>query len=789
MLLLPVVAFGLLWLLISAHRRTIGFAQLSRRGTMVLAFLAFELIVLGITEVSSIGSHLTSGTVVVAWAVVIVVLAVAARSPVMRLVRTQGALRRICRHVTATVRRTGIDDRIWLVTLAVFFGIMVALGMMYLPSNVDSLVYHLTRVEHWIQNRTIAPFATHYPPQVEFVPLSEYNLALLHLLSGTDRFDAAVDLLATLICVVGSSELARLLGANRSVQIMAAVLCVTIPTGILLATSTENDPMAAAMAIGLLVVGVSLSIDRRWPWQAAVFGVTVGLAYMTKSTLIFLMGPAVIAFLALAVYRFARLTEPRGVLVRCSRFGALAVVCALAVIGPFTGQIYELFNSPFGQTTTNSKSTDLTLDAGAANVIRTTANNFQIGNGKSGFNTEAARVTLGGLKAVYGLFHISQSDPRYTVNSAYRSFVVINYDNLNRTEGGGANPWTVVVLTFSFFVLVVAAIRGTASLRTAAVVAVALAAGYVLFAFVDKWGPFDARYGLPLLDGWCALMAIALSRFRRWVSLVIVGVLVLTCLPQLVNSQSRPLQKPASYGASYLEPYFIGCCQHPEAMALAYETITANLAQSTCTHAAIANLILYEYPLWPGLDHNGWKGTLDDTDLPSYNPTKSLEPKEPPCATITQQGPGYRTPDNGTVNLQLSDLALSVDAERAMTMHTPIPSFISSIPGVRVWPGGGWLLTLFEKLPVLDGNGSIYIASRRAGSVQLQLRLPSTLTQPTPSVIGPNGKVAPSTVSDHIVRADLRVNAGMNRVALQLSLHGVARPSVLLQVAVAAAVT
>ena len=70
-----------------------------------------------------------------------------------------------------------------------------------------------------------------------------------------------------------------------------------------------------------------------------------------------------------------------------------------------------MFNSPIGPATSGAKSTHLTIEAGAANIMRATANNFHIGNGHSGFNTEVAKVALGGLNRVYNLFHISQVTP------------------------------------------------------------------------------------------------------------------------------------------------------------------------------------------------------------------------------------------------------------------------------------------------------------------------------------------------------------------------------------------
>ena len=179
-----VAPFGLLWVLIAAHRERLGFGNLSIRGAFVLAFLAFEFLLLGITELTSAGHHFSAGTVGCLWLIVIVILLFVARTQIISLV--QRARRRDGARfglLDRAKRLTG-EDRFWVGLLIAIFGILVVTGFLYPPSNGDSMVYHLARVEHWIQNRTVAPFATHNLEQVEFSPLSEYNLAHLHLVVG-----------------------------------------------------------------------------------------------------------------------------------------------------------------------------------------------------------------------------------------------------------------------------------------------------------------------------------------------------------------------------------------------------------------------------------------------------------------------------------------------------------------------------------------------------------------------------------------------------------------------------
>ncbi|MGH3166185.1 MAG: hypothetical protein ACRDN0_09880, partial [Trebonia sp.] len=213
MLLILVVVFLLLWLLIASYRSRIRYGNLSVRGAFVLAYLAFEFLLLAITELTSAGNHFTRWTVTFAWLVVIVALLVAAWPAMARHVRRIRARQPLRSELMARLRRPSGEDWFWIGIVTTIMAVLVVAGSIYPPSNADSLVYHLVRVEHWIQNRTVAPFATHYLAQIDLAPLSEYNLAHLHLLSGTDRFDWSMQWCAAIVCIVGVSELARLLGA------------------------------------------------------------------------------------------------------------------------------------------------------------------------------------------------------------------------------------------------------------------------------------------------------------------------------------------------------------------------------------------------------------------------------------------------------------------------------------------------------------------------------------------------------------------------------------------------
>ncbi len=772
MLVLPLAAFGLCWVLAAHYRRWLGFARLSLRGCLVIAYVAFQLILLLLAELSSVGHHFTAGVDEAIWASVVVVLTVVARRPLVAFARRLATPGARWGSIRAHLGKLDTEDRIWAAVPVAITAVLVAVGALYRPNNTDSMVYHLARVEHWIQDRTIAPFATHYLAQVELSPLAEYNLAQLHLLAGTDRYDAAAQLLASAVCIIGVTELARLLGARRRVQITAAVVCATIPTGILVATSTENDYVAAATSLCLLVVVAGFTGGQGWIQRSVVVGVAAGLTYMTKGTTPALIGPPVLALLAVAGFRrwrargwgdFIGDTTARLALL----IGGVAVVCV-----PFLVQNENLFGSVFGSV--SGPTTKATIIAGynpaamAANIVRTTALNFDIGDGAAGISTYVSRIALGVLHPIYNVFGIAQNDGRYTLVRNFDPFVVTDYSGFNRLEDYGANPWLVLLMVAAVVVLVVGVWKGRRALIPVLALAAGLVVGYLVFNGFARWSPYVVRYSLPLLVAWSAVIAIALARFRRWVGRLVMAALLIACLPQLLDSATRPLVPPAVPPSSSLVAYFptyLKADTGPQEAA-AYRTITNVVAQSSCTRAALGNWVLLEYPLWAALDQDGWKGQLTEVDV--HNPTRSLEAHSRPCASITQQGPHYVTPMNGTVNVQQEDLAVSLVADHARSVHGPVVAFGSSVPGATVLPGGGWNLAGLGDYALLGPRGTLYLFSDGPRTVQLRFDLAQTVPQALLSVAGPGGTSAAIRTGDVDV-ATIHVDEGTNLLTLTTS--------------------
>src|SRR5689334_10874329 len=97
-------------------------------------------------------------------------------------------------------------------------GILLLIGVVAVvapPNSTDALTYHLARVTQWIQQRSVAPYATSVTRQIFMPPWAEY--VALHwqvLTGGSDRLAALVEWMGLAGCLAVGVGIARRLGAG-----------------------------------------------------------------------------------------------------------------------------------------------------------------------------------------------------------------------------------------------------------------------------------------------------------------------------------------------------------------------------------------------------------------------------------------------------------------------------------------------------------------------------------------------------------------------------------------------
>ena len=342
------------------------------------------------------------------------------------------------------------------------------------------MVYHLARVSHWSQERSVAHFATHYLAQIELAPLHEFNMLHLHLLSGTDRLDGYPQFLAFVVCVVASVR--DLHAARRRCTDTSAGRRDVRSDSLRYPRSDEHPeqpvrgldrcraPRPPAVLARFGSVGrpsgpARASGRTRHPHQRHASGA----ARPCRS-------PPWWVRAALAEFRQRPpMAATRRIAAVMSSSSPPLPPCRRA----FRARNYDLFDAPIGPVSESTRRPRSGLRPAAANIIRSTAVNFMIGNGESGIATFVSQARAQQSRSLIPLDRCGPRRPTICLGHEHRCLRQERTTEGSRYEDYGANPWHVLPLTFSGVLICFRAVRGDRTLRQAALLAVGLALGFI----------------------------------------------------------------------------------------------------------------------------------------------------------------------------------------------------------------------------------------------------------------------------------------------------------------------
>jgi 4-amino-4-deoxy-L-arabinose transferase-like glycosyltransferase len=542
-------------------------------------------------------------------------------------------------------------------SITVLLGMTGAVALWAPPNNWDSMTYHMARVAHWIQDRDLKFWPTPFHPQLHNPPWSEYALLHLTLLKGSDRLVNLVQWFSMAGCCLGVSLVAAQLGAERRGQIASGFFCATLPMGILQATSTQNDYVAAFWLVCLVHFVLEF---RSGPTLGNVLGagVSLGLALLTKGTCFVFAAPLL---LGLVVGRGRTLVSRLAAGAGC--LGAVLLVAA-ALNAPQSVRNFELYGDclveaeyldPEKPRWWEYKNEHYSASALASNLCRNVAlqlvSPWQRGN-------ELVERAVCGVHRFLGLdvndpgttFRAMRFEVRLHPGSTHHEDVASNLPHLLLLGGlavaSGAG-WGLALL------------RGRGTIGATASLVGALALAFGLFCLTIRWQPWHARLHLPLFVLLAPAGGAGLARLRSPGLLLVTLVLGGWAVPYLVYNDRRPLlgegnvrktERRTQYFRAFpdLEPSYVGAAsflrQH------GYKEVGLKFGFND-----------WEYPLWvllTGFDPHGcrvehvsygpgsgWEvAARAINNHPAFSPTAVVRINHdwPPPPTIVLGGRTYR---------------------------------------------------------------------------------------------------------------------------------------------------
>jgi hypothetical protein len=125
--------------------------------------------------------------------------------------------------------------------LAIILSVTFIIAIVYPPNNWDSMTYHLPRIEHWLQNKSLNHYYTSNNRQLLSAPFAEIFILQGRALSGDDYLVNLVQWFSFFGSIIGISKIASHLGMKKRMQIVSALFFATVPMAILQASSTQTD--------------------------------------------------------------------------------------------------------------------------------------------------------------------------------------------------------------------------------------------------------------------------------------------------------------------------------------------------------------------------------------------------------------------------------------------------------------------------------------------------------------------------------------------------------------------
>ncbi|PSB15783.1 hypothetical protein C7B65_23505 [Phormidesmis priestleyi ULC007] len=371
------------------------------------------------------------------------------------------------------------------VTIAVLL-ISLITALIAPPNNWDSMTYHMPRVMHWIQNRTVAHYPTHSLRQISFPPGAAYIVTHLQILAGGDRFANCVQWLSFVGSIFGISLLTKKLVGEQA-QWISLVLCASIPMAIAQSTTTQTDLVTSFWLVCFTYfLFASPDFKSNLFWMIG----SLGLALVTKPTAIIFGIPLFVVFGFLTFRR--SFIQNSSVIKSCLN---TVKVCSIVGLGSLTFPIWSWLRN--AQTLNQFLGTDM----GTRSEVNSLPELISIFLKNLSLN-----LTLPGLRQFITLIHeyflkVDVNKPALTLGNPVVAFSTIRTSPLNLLfpmEDSVANPIHLILGVVAVSYLWSSYFRRADQKLRLLLLSGAIATGYLLYCYLLKWQPWGNRLLLPL---------------------------------------------------------------------------------------------------------------------------------------------------------------------------------------------------------------------------------------------------------------------------------------------------
>lgn len=618
------IFFAILFLLLYLLTRRLDI-EINLKEIILLTWLLASLFTIIVTEGLSLFSLLSRNNVINSWQLIFIFcLSLTILFTLKDPTKIGKLMREISNFYSRLLKRSKLNILLVLLIIIQMSVQLFIIDKYPVPTNGDSMRYHLARTLHWDQQANVNHFATQIINNISFPPFAEYLLLHINYLVGNDHLARLAQWLAMIISTIGVAEIAKKLGGNSQQQVIASLLCVSIPMGIGQATSTQNDYVAAAGLVCFIVFGLKYSRKPFPVFNIGITGLTLGIAFLTKGTNYIFTLPFILWFGFHVIKEYGWSKK-----VFFSGFSIFIIVVSIN-FGHFSRNI-SIFDSPIGidRGTANE---EISLRVLSSNIIR----NAQLHNLPTRkslppiLNTLSQTIT----KLTWKLHKLTGLDPTDRISTFgnpidnYLAFSNPHGLAFNNSKAGNFIHLSLIIATmFGLFTM------KNHKLRLYAVTTII---AFLLFSLLIKSHNHGSRLQLPLFVIWSPAIALSIFKSRHeFINLWVISIWVLS-LPWLLIDGERPIilrnnMELASWQVVDNSAYF----RTKAELFDIFDQVTTIITTNNCNNVAL-HRIKFEYPFWKLLEEKGFDGQIEFILVDNQSQSQELE-NFTPCAIFSKR--------------------------------------------------------------------------------------------------------------------------------------------------------
>jgi len=504
LILLPFFCLILISQLLYEKRKSIYCA----RAVFLVATLFLSILIVFITELLSIFNAITFISILSFWLITTAALIVLVFVPQPRKNNIFIPIHKI--------KAIPLFEKILIFCIITIIIIIGIIALTAPPNTWDSMTYHMPRVSHWIQDRTLSFYPTNIQRQLYQPPLAEILIMHIEILGRSDRYVNLIQWFAMIISIIGVSLIAKELGAKRRGQIYSSIFAVTLPMGILQGSSTQNDYVLSLWII--ICAWTTLCIiqgDKRKD-MVFYFAFSVGLSILTKGTGYIYVVPFILWVFLWWIKRL--------------KFKAISQIVIVSIIilcinwGHYYRN-YQLYNSPIYTAEEHYKNEVFGLRILLSNIIKNLS--IHIGCWNDAINNKITDQ----IKRFHYMMGIDVNDPRTT----WSKFKITK---LSTHEDYAGNPIHFFLIVLILIIIPFYKIHNNLRRYTITVIS-----AFILFCALLKWQEWNSRLQLPIFLLYAPIVGTVFSErvLNCYMPAIINILLLFASIPWIIHNQSRPL--------------------------------------------------------------------------------------------------------------------------------------------------------------------------------------------------------------------------------------------------------